>query len=368
MLEAAQRRSRPGGRARLLGLHAVAARGGADLQSGQRRTFPHRDRHRGLLYCSPWTLTSGRSARTARSRGCARPTCPAATAASTACTASSCGRCARTAASTRRSCACHRPRSCAATTASRRCWSRYEPRRAVDPERRLRPPARAGQPRSSTPARRSSTSTSWTATSSRRSRWGRWPSRRCAISTSTLDVHLMIEQPERHVAEFAKAGAHTITFHAEATPHVNYTVAAIRELGCQAGVAVCPATPPDGLRRGRGRHGAVHDREPGLGRAEVHRGRRSTRSRGSAALLGRGRALEVDGGIDVETAGPCARRGRDAVRRRARRCSGQRRSGRRLRRAGGRGRGCRAASLRTWRDAPTPPRRGRPRPPRARAR
>src|SRR2546423_9384851 len=46
-----------------------------------------------------------------------------------------------------------------------------------------------------------------------------------------LDVHLMIERPERHVEEFAKAGASGITFHAEATPHVNYTVNMIRDAG-----------------------------------------------------------------------------------------------------------------------------------------
>src|SRR5919107_1991615 len=58
-----------------------------------------------------------------------------------------------------------------------------------------------------------------------------------------LDVHLMIERPERQVAEFAKAGAGTITIHAEATPHLHYVVQAIHEAGCTAGLALCPATP-----------------------------------------------------------------------------------------------------------------------------
>jgi ribulose-phosphate 3-epimerase len=61
----------------------------------------------------------------------------------------------------------------------------------------------------------------------------------------TLDVHLMIERPERQVAEFAKAGADNITVHFEATPHVNYAVSAIREAGCTAGVAITPSTPID---------------------------------------------------------------------------------------------------------------------------
>src|SRR3954462_7730923 len=47
-----------------------------------------------------------------------------------------------------------------------------------------------------------------------------------------IDVHLMIERPDAHIEEFAKAGADCITFHAEATPHVNRTLYAIRELGC----------------------------------------------------------------------------------------------------------------------------------------
>ena len=62
-----------------------------------------------------------------------------------------------------------------------------------------------------------------------------------------IDVHLMIERPERQVAEFARAGADNITIHVEATPHVHYALAAIRDAGCTAGAAVCPATPADSL-------------------------------------------------------------------------------------------------------------------------
>ena len=58
-----------------------------------------------------------------------------------------------------------------------------------------------------------------------------------------VDVHLMIERPENHVEEFARAGADCITFHAEATPHANRTLNAIRELGCLAGLALNPGTP-----------------------------------------------------------------------------------------------------------------------------
>jgi ribulose-phosphate 3-epimerase len=58
-----------------------------------------------------------------------------------------------------------------------------------------------------------------------------------------VDVHLMIEFPEHHIEEFAKAGADSITFHCEATPHTNRTLHAIRELGCLAGLALNPGTP-----------------------------------------------------------------------------------------------------------------------------
>src|SRR5918912_2651966 len=62
-----------------------------------------------------------------------------------------------------------------------------------------------------------------------------------------LDVHLMIERPERHVDEFARAGADSITVHFEATPHVHYAVKAVREAGCLPGVAITPSTPVEAL-------------------------------------------------------------------------------------------------------------------------
>jgi len=59
----------------------------------------------------------------------------------------------------------------------------------------------------------------------------------------TIDVHLMIERPERHVADFAKAGADIITIHPESTPNIHYGLQLIRELGCKAGVVINPGTP-----------------------------------------------------------------------------------------------------------------------------
>jgi ribulose-phosphate 3-epimerase len=63
-----------------------------------------------------------------------------------------------------------------------------------------------------------------------------------------FDVHMMVERPERYIADFAKAGASSITVHAEATPHVNYAVQQIKRGGCRAGVAITPSTPAEVVR------------------------------------------------------------------------------------------------------------------------
>jgi ribulose-phosphate 3-epimerase len=58
-----------------------------------------------------------------------------------------------------------------------------------------------------------------------------------------LDVHLMIEQPERHVSDFVTAGAAIVTVHVETCPHIHRTIHSIKELGVRAGVVLNPATP-----------------------------------------------------------------------------------------------------------------------------
>jgi ribulose-phosphate 3-epimerase len=63
-----------------------------------------------------------------------------------------------------------------------------------------------------------------------------------------LDVHLMIEDPDRYLADFAKAGANLLTVHAEACVHLHRTIQRITELGCRAGVAINPATPVEMMR------------------------------------------------------------------------------------------------------------------------
>ena len=62
-----------------------------------------------------------------------------------------------------------------------------------------------------------------------------------------LDVHLMIEEPERHVEAFAKAGASHITVHVETCPHLHRTIQQIHSLGCKAGVTLNPSTPASAI-------------------------------------------------------------------------------------------------------------------------
>jgi ribulose-phosphate 3-epimerase len=125
-----------------------------------------------------------------------------------------------------------------------------------------------------------------------------------------VDVHLMVERPERHVAEFAKAGADGITLHVEATPHVNYALAAVRDAGCRAGLALCPSTPVTAVTESLDDVDLVlcMTVNPGWGGQAFLQGSvaKLERLRG---VIGDRPALQVDGGIDARTAGPCARAG-----------------------------------------------------------
>jgi ribulose-phosphate 3-epimerase len=127
---------------------------------------------------------------------------------------------------------------------------------------------------------------------------------------AVLDVHLMIERPERHVGEFVKAGADTVTFHAEATPHVSYTAGQLRELGAGVGVAINPATPVGALAE----VASMIDMalcmtvNPGWGGQPfiAHSPEKIERVR---AIVGAEVAVQVDGGIDPQTAPVCRRSG-----------------------------------------------------------
>ena len=124
-----------------------------------------------------------------------------------------------------------------------------------------------------------------------------------------VDVHLMIDNPERQIPEFAKAGADAITFHAEATPHANRLLHSIRELGCGAGIAINPATPVEAVAELRGYADLVlcMTINPGWGGQQLLESSYD-KLRRLAPLVGDA-PIEVDGGIDADTAGPVAAAG-----------------------------------------------------------
>jgi ribulose-phosphate 3-epimerase len=124
-----------------------------------------------------------------------------------------------------------------------------------------------------------------------------------------IDVHLMIAEPERHIEAFAAAGADSITFHEEATPHANRTLSAIRELGCLAGIAINPGTPVEAVSELRG-HADIAlcmTVNPGWGGQSFIEGSVDKVSR-LAGIVGPAK-VEVDGGIDAATAKPTAEAG-----------------------------------------------------------
>jgi ribulose-phosphate 3-epimerase len=124
-----------------------------------------------------------------------------------------------------------------------------------------------------------------------------------------LDVHLMIERPERHVSEFATAGADSITVHREATPHVHYALGAVREAGCLAGLALNPGSPfASNALEGAYDLLLCMTVNPGWGGQPYLEGS-PKRIAGFRASLPEGTPLEVDGGIDETTAATSAEAG-----------------------------------------------------------
>jgi ribulose-phosphate 3-epimerase len=126
-----------------------------------------------------------------------------------------------------------------------------------------------------------------------------------------IDVHLMIERPERYIRDFVSAGADSITIHVEATAHLHYTLGLIREAGCTAGAAICPATAPSTLQEVAG---DVLDLalcmsvNPGWSAQRFIPASVDKLARMRRELPGHV-ALEVDGGINLETAPACVEAG-----------------------------------------------------------
>jgi ribulose-phosphate 3-epimerase len=126
-----------------------------------------------------------------------------------------------------------------------------------------------------------------------------------------LDVHMMVERPERQVGDIARAGADNITIHAEATPHLHYALAAIRDAGCTAGAAVSPGTPADCLSEVASETldlALCMSVDPGWGAQGFIPASLDKLARMREALP-TGIALEVDGGIHEGTAGSCVQAG-----------------------------------------------------------
>jgi ribulose-phosphate 3-epimerase len=124
-----------------------------------------------------------------------------------------------------------------------------------------------------------------------------------------IDVHLMIDRPAEHVAEFAKAGADCITAHFEADPHIHRTLGAIHEAGCLAGVAINPGTPATAVRELDGHADVVlcMSVNPGWGGQSFIASSPDKVRRIREAVSSP--VIEMDGGIDAGTVASVAEAG-----------------------------------------------------------
>jgi ribulose-phosphate 3-epimerase len=128
-----------------------------------------------------------------------------------------------------------------------------------------------------------------------------------------LDVHLMIEEPDRYLEAFVAAGASGLTVHQEVCPELERTIARIHELGVQAGVAVNPATPLEAVRDVLPDVDllVVMSVNPGFG-GQAYIPTSTEKVRRARALLdelGSGAELEVDGGVDAGNAAELVKMG-----------------------------------------------------------
>ena len=130
-----------------------------------------------------------------------------------------------------------------------------------------------------------------------------------------IDVHLMVKPVDRIVADFAKAGANLISFHPEASEHVDRTIGLIHECGCKAGLVFNPATPLDWLDHTLDKLDLVllMSVNPGFGGQQFIGSTlpKIAEARRRIAASGRDVWLEVDGGIKVENIAAVAAAGAD---------------------------------------------------------
>jgi ribulose-phosphate 3-epimerase len=137
------------------------------------------------------------------------------------------------------------------------------------------------------------------------------------IARVPLDVHLMIEDPDRYAEAFVEAGAASLTVHVEAVVHLHRTVQLIKSLGVKAGVALNPATPVTSLEQIAGDvdYVLVMTVNPGFG-GQTFIPRSTSKVRAVRELLrreGSSAPIEVDGGIDVRTAPAIVAAGADIL-------------------------------------------------------
>ncbi|HEY0873960.1 MAG TPA: ribulose-phosphate 3-epimerase [Vicinamibacterales bacterium] len=122
------------------------------------------------------------------------------------------------------------------------------------------------------------------------------------VATVPLDVHLMIEEPDRYIEDFVKAGAAMVSVHLEVLPHLHRTIQYIKSFGARAGVAINPSTPVGSLEEIAGDvdHVLVMSVNPGFG-GQTFIPRSESKIQAVRALLDRAgnpAPIEVDGGVD----------------------------------------------------------------------
>lgn len=135
------------------------------------------------------------------------------------------------------------------------------------------------------------------------------------LTSLPLDVHLMVLEPENYFESFARAGATILTIHTEVSPHLHRQLGRIRELGCQAGVVINPATPLEAVREVAADLDLllIMSVNPGFGGQQfipasldkLRRARALLDATGSRAVL------QVDGGVNRDTIRDCWRAGAD---------------------------------------------------------
>jgi len=135
------------------------------------------------------------------------------------------------------------------------------------------------------------------------------------LTRATIDVHLMVKPVDRIVPDFAKAGANIISFHPEASEHVDRTIALIRDCGCRPGLVFNPATPLGWLDHTLQALDLVliMSVNPGFGGQKFIPGalEKIREARARIDTVGRDVLLEVDGGVKVDNIAEVARAGAD---------------------------------------------------------